>query len=354
MTKKKEIELAQILGNPTSRQEAMNLLKSCPEAYEKFQSFPKEFQTRVLEFIQGNRGLPVLYDTFFKKILDLYITPERLENFLSCLLQQKIKIKGILTREGTQMAEKGSLVIMDILVEIEDGSLINVEMQKHGYDFIGERCVCYMSDMIMRQYNCVKSEKKDHFSFKDIKSVYLIVIMEHSSRNFLKVSPHYIHRSEHSFNTGAKMNFLTNYLYISLDTFHSVVQNVDNYLDAWLTFLSSDEPDDIIRLIETYPEFEAYYHDIALFRQRPKELMHMYSEALLKLDNNTVNYMIEEMQKEIIEKDKAIEEKDKALEEKDKAIEEKDKALEETNNVLVEKDAELARLREKIKYMERL
>ena len=320
MTKKKKTELSEILGSPISRQEALHLLKSCPEAHEKFQTFPKEFQTRALEFIQGIRGLPILYDTFFKKILDPYTTPERLEHFLSCLLKQSVKIRGILTREGSQMAEKGSLVIMDILVEIEDGSLINVEMQKHGYDFTGERSACYMSDMIMRQYNCVKSVKKDLFSFKDIKSVYLIVIMEHSSRNFLKVSPHYIHRSEHGFDTGAEMNFLTNYLYISLDTFHSVVQNIDNYMDAWLMFLSSDTPDDILHLVETYPEFKEYYHDIAMFRKKPKELMSMYSEALLKLDNNTVNYMIEEMQKELAEKDNALAEKDNALARKDAEI----------------------------------
>ena len=326
--------LEKILGKQISYQEALLQIKSCSEAYEKFQTFPPAFQEQVLEFIQGIRGLPILYDSFFKKILDPYTTPERLEHFLSSLLEQNIRIVGILTREGSQLIEQGSLVIMDILVETENGSLINVEMQKHGYDFTGERSTCYMSDLIMRQYTRVKSEKKDKFSFKDMKSVYLIVLMEHRSRNFLKAYPHYIHRSIHSFDSGADMNFLTNYIYISLDTFHSVSQNINSYIDAWFTFLSSDSPDDILHLIETYPEFKAYYHDIAIFRKKPKELMYMFSEALLQMDKNTVNYMIEEMKKEMDELHLLVEEKDNALAEKDNALAEKDALIEKLQKEL--------------------
>ena len=170
-----------------------------------------------------------------------------------------------------------------------------------------------------------------------MKSVYLIVLMEHSSNNFKKVAPHYIHRSIHSLDSGADINFLTNYIYISLDTFHSISQTIDSYLDAWFTFLSSDSPDDILHLIQNYPEFREYYHDIALFRTKPEELMNMYSEALLQMDRNTVNYMIEDMKKELSEKDNIIAEKDNTIAEKDNTIAEKD-------NTIAEKDARIAQL----------
>ena len=117
------------------------------------------------------------------------------------------------------------------------------------------------------------------------------------------------------FDSGAELNLLTNYIYISLDTFHSVVQNISSYLDAWLTFLSSDEPDDIIHLVESFPEFRDYYHDIQTFRTNPEELMNMFSEALLKMDRNTANYMIEEMKKDVEEKEKIIEEQASTIEE---------------------------------------
>ena len=331
MTTKELTSLEELFGKQISRSDAINQLKKSPKAYEKFQNFPPDFQQQILEFIQGIRGLPILYDSFFKSILDPYTTPERLERFLSCLLEQNIRIKGVLTREGTQLVEKGSLVIMDILAETEDGSLINVEMQKHGYDFTGERSTCYMSDLIMRQYNRVKSERQEKFSFKDMKSVYLIVLMEHSSTNFKTVAPFYIHRSIHSLDSGANINFLTNYIYISLDTFHSVSQTIDSYLDAWFTFLSSDSPNDILHLIQNYPEFREYYHDIALFRTKPEELINMYSEALLQMDRNTVNYMIEDMKKELSEKDNIIAEKDNTIAEKDARIAELEALLKQQN-----------------------
>lgn len=71
------------------------------------------------------------------------------------------------------MSDTGSFVIMDIIVTLSDGTTVNVEIQKIGYDFPGERASCYISDFIMRQYNRVK-----HFSFRDLKPVILIVIKE--------------------------------------------------------------------------------------------------------------------------------------------------------------------------------
>ncbi len=305
--------LKDILGCTISREAALTLVKSSPDIYEIFLGFPQKYQEQVLEFIQGNRGLPILYDGFFKSIMNPFSTPERLENFLSCLLGQSVTIIDVLTREGSQLTEQGSLVIMDIIVQIEDGSYVDVEMQKYGYEFTGERSTCYISDLIMRQYNRVKSQKNKNFSFKDMKPVYLIVLMEHSSKPFLNVSPYYIHRLNHVFDSGAKINLLTNCIYISLDTFHSVSQNIDTELDAWLTFLSSDQPEDIIHLVKKYPQFADYYHDIALFRQNPKELMNMFSEALLQMDKNTATYMIEELEEQLLKKDYELAEKDEEI-----------------------------------------
>ncbi|MBQ2901214.1 MAG: PD-(D/E)XK nuclease family transposase [Agathobacter sp.] len=304
-----EYKLKEILGEPISREEALQIIQSDYTAYLLFQDFPADYQNQVLEFIQGIRGLPILYDSFFQNILNPSVVPERLERFLSSLMNQQIHIVQVIPREGSQLVDKGSFVIMDILVQTKNGSYINVEMQKHGYEFTGERSTCYMSDLVMRQYSQVKAEKKKKFSFKDLKPVYLIVLMENSTKNFKVVAPKYIHRVHYTCDTGADVNFLANYTYISLDTFRSVGQNISSYLDAWFTFLSSDAPEDILKLIESYPEFKEYYHDIALFRKKPKELIAMYSEALIQMDKNTANYMIEEMQKEVEELHTELDEK---------------------------------------------
>lgn len=334
-------KLTEIFGTPISREDALRVLRNDPVAYHHFLDFPPEHQEKVLEFIQGMRGLPILYDSFFKAVFNPNTTPERLERFLSSLMEQQIRIIQVIPREGSQMIEKGSFVIMDILVQTQDGSYINVEMQKHGYDFTGERSTCYMSDLVMRQYTQVKSEKKSNFSFKDLKPVYLIVLMENSTKNFKEVAPNYIHRVHYTCDTGASINFLANYTYISLDTFHSVRQNISSYLDAWFTFLSSDIPEDILNLIEAYPEFKEYYHDIALFRKKPRELMNMYSEALVQMDKNTANYMIEEMQKE-------VEELNAQLETWKQAVSQKNEEVATVQNELAQKEAYIKELENRL------
>jgi len=313
-TENPSITLSDILGKPLSKEQALTIIKSDLIAYQEFQNCELKYQEHILDFIQGNRGLPILYDSFFKNILDPVNTPERLEDFLSLLLNQRVSIADVLTKEGSQLAELGSLIIMDIIVQLEDGSYVDVEMQRYGYAFTGERSSCYISDLIMRQYNRVKSIRQKNFSYKDMKPVYLIVLMENSTKELKYVSPHYIHRSQHTFDSGAALNLLANLLFISLDTFRFVRQNIDTELDAWLTFLSSDAPEDILRLVQKYPKFIEYYHDISEFRKNPRELMSMFSKALLQMDKNTANYMIEEQAKEyeaiIAEKDSAIAEKD--------------------------------------------
>ena len=71
-----------------------------------------------------------------------------------------------------------------------------------------------------------------------------------------------------------------------------IFQNIDTELDAWLTFLSSDAPSDIIKLVTAYPKFQEYYNDISKFRKNPKELINMFSEALAIMDRNTELYMM--------------------------------------------------------------
>ncbi len=54
-----------------------------------------------------------------------------------------------------RIADETSLLITDIVVELEDGSIANVEMQKIGYLFPGQRCACYSADLLLRQYKWV-------------------------------------------------------------------------------------------------------------------------------------------------------------------------------------------------------
>lgn len=58
---------------------------------------------------------------------------------------------------------------MDIIVRLSDGSLANVEIQKVPYRFTAERISCYSSDLLMREYSCLKKDK--NFNYSDMKKV---------------------------------------------------------------------------------------------------------------------------------------------------------------------------------------
>ena len=377
------LTLQDALGKAISKEQALALVQSDDLAYKKYLSFPESDRNDILGFIAGQHGLKITYDSFFQSILSPQMHPRRVESLLSAIFEEEVHIKEVLPREGNQMAEDGSLIIMDILLELSNGSYINVEMQKYGYLFPGERSDCYAADFIMRQYNKLKDEKKKNFSYKDMKPFYIIVLMATSSSAFLDVAPEYIHNEQVVYDSGAKITSLSHIKYISLDTFHATVHNINNRLDAWLTFLSSDKPADIISLINIYPEFRQLYQEIAEFRTKPKELIHMYSEALAIADKNTVRLMIDEMQEQltslnaevadtkvtlakqyetisdqnitiakqgatITEQNATIARQDATIASQDATIANQDATIADKDATIADKDAENARLRQKL------
>ena len=343
--------LEQVLGKSCSREEALNSLKQHPESYAIFSSFRPEHQNTILSFMQGLCSLDITLDKFFLYILNPDTHRDRLESLLSSFLGQPVTIKAILPREGVQLAEKGSLVIMDIIVELCDGSTVDVEMQKVGYHFPGQRSDCYTADMIMRQYNRVRSEKNENFSYKDLKPVHLFILMEKSPREFHKFSDQYIHERQISYSSGLQLPSLSHITYMSLDTFHSMGQNISTELDAWLTFFSCTDAEHIVRLVQKYPKFLEYYKDLAVFRTKPKELIYMFSEALEILDRNTANYMIDEMAQEM----KSVKEQlDSAKSELDSTKSELDSARKDSaakDHLISSKDEEIAELRSQIEAL---
>ncbi len=338
--------LSDILGAPCTKEEALTLLKADSGSYQQYLEFRDTHQQKLLALLMGKHSLAVTYDSFFKKIMSPREKPERLESFLAALLNQKVKIKTVLPNDGTKLTESGSMVIMDLLVELADGSIINVEIQKIGYYFSGERSSCYESDLIMRQYNRIKSDRGKHFSFRDLKPVCMIVIMEHSPETFKKASPSYIHRQQITYDSGAEVASLFKTIYISLDTFHSVIHNISNQLDAWLTFLSSDAPEEIVQLVNIYPEFLSCYQDIVKFRTNPKELITMYSEALHILDRNTAQLMVEDMQE-------TIQQQGATIQHQGATIQHQGATIQKLKDTSAQKDAQIAALEAELEKLKK-
>lgn len=342
-TAQKPVTFESIMGEPKTKDEVLQQIRRNDRTYQKFLNMPFSYQEKILDFLCGKRGLEIVYDPFFQHIFNPEHHPERLESFLTEYLGNSVKIKQVLPREGIHLTEKGSFVVMDIIVELSDGSIMDVEMQKRGYDFPGERSNCYVADMVMRQYNRTRTNLADKFHYKHMRPVYLIILMEHSPEQFQKASPIYIHHRNIAYDSGIKLNDLEHISYISLDTFHETVQTISTKLEAWLTFLSSDDPGKIIQLVSAYPEFAEYYKEVAMFRENTDHLIGTFSEALKIMDHNATLYMIDEMQKEIDTQRQELDEQRQELDEQRQELDEKNQELDEKNQELANNKELLAK-----------
>ena len=198
----------------------------------------------------------------------------------------------------------------------------------------------------------VKGEKKKAFSYKDIKSVYTIVFFETSIKEFHEYSQNYIHKFKQQSDTGLELELLQKYVFIPLDIFRGIYHNnLRNKAEAWLTFLSTDEPEIIIELISQYPEFKEMYEEIYVMCQNVEKVMEMFSKELIQLDRNTVQYMIDEMQDTIDVQKEKIDTQKEELEAKQETIDSQKATIDTQKEEL---EAARRRLREMAEKLEQL
>ena len=76
------------------------------------------------------------------------------------------------------------------------------------------------------------------------------------------------------------------YLFVPLDIFKKIRHDkgINGKLEAWLIFLGSDEPEDIVQLITEYPEFKAAYEEVYNLCLNTEKVMGIFSEELKLLD----------------------------------------------------------------------
>ncbi len=289
------------MKNGLTKEEVLRRVSANAGMEAAYQGMPGKWQERFLNFCTGKGGLPITYDPFFKKIFDPEIHPERLSRLLSLVLGKELKVHRALPNEGTRILDEGSLVIMDIVVEMGDGSIADVEIQKIPYLFPGERAACYSADLLMRQYLRVKGERGKKFSYRDIKKVYTVVLLEKSSEDFRTVPEAWIHKSRQKSDTGIELELLQEYVFIALDMFRKVSDNkrTGSELEAWMQMLSSSKPAVHAQIADKSLIFKGIYEEIEAFRQDIGGVLNMFSDALRILDRNTVQLMIDEMKEEL-------------------------------------------------------
>ncbi len=328
------------LGDPKTRAEVMQEIAKDPETQRKFLGLPEEMKEALVAFCMGNRGLRITYDPFFKYVFNPSIHKGRLSELLSLIFGEQVEVVEVMPNESDRISDADTLLIMDIIVKLESGALANIEIQKIGYLFQGQRCACHSSDMIMRQLARERAKaqaEKKVFNYKSMKKVYTIVLIEKSPAIYWNHPDQYLHHGKQVFNTGLEMDMLQEYFMIPLDVFREMPHNNISKLEAWLYFIGSDSPKDIYRVIEAFPEFQELYHELLMLRYKTKELINMFDvmrEALRAADQGTVQYMIEEQQKEIEEnKIKLAEQSEQIAEQKEQIAEKEEQILKQLQEI---------------------
>ena len=269
---------------------------------------------------------------------------------------------------------------MDMVVLMADGSIANIEIQKISYDFPAERISCYSADLVLRQYKMITG-KSEHVvngsskpSYKDMRKVHTIILFEDSNKSLISDMDKalYFHVGNTKFNTGIKIELLQDFVLVSLDTFkkyrysdikegRTEITDYDydssQYNDELvsekmkrdrLKFLSlfvADTPQEIDKLVETFPDLESVRQDINEYLERPGEVLSMFSEALRILDRNTAELMVDRMKDEIVDLKEQNDELTKQIDGLQVQLQQKDE-LKEKNNELQEEVQRLKKLLE--------
>ena len=279
--------------------------------YSEYITLDETWKKRFADYTTGKKTMPLTYDPFFKCMFHPDRHPDWLSNLLSAILGESVVVERLLPSENTAISID-SLLIMDIVVRLSNGSLANVEIQKIPYMFTAERISCYSSDLLLREYTRLKENKK--FMYSDMKKVYTIILYEKTGADFKNPLLHgaYIHHGKTRFNTELTLELLQEYFLIALDVFcqngYTDDKNLDtretidsnmNDLEGWLSILTAETIADVERVIRRYPWSETIFREMSTYVNKPEEVIHMFSEALKIADKNTVKYMIEELQDEL-------------------------------------------------------
>ena len=184
------------------------------------------------KIIPNNNALKMKSDIMFKAFFSRKWNENYLKSLLSAILGKDIKIKNIIYDSRLeQLSKEDKYGILDLDVKLENGEIINIEMQLENYNNMEERTTFHACKKIVEQLTPGQL-------YKNLKKVIVIAILDYS---FIGL-PDYVTRTvrvakdhrEYEINNGVE------YIYIELKKFRKQNPDMNNILDQWLAFLDME------------------------------------------------------------------------------------------------------------------
>ena len=143
-----------------TKEEVLKEIENNSKLKEIYENWQEDEREEFLAFVTGTKGVKMMYDFISKAILNPEIYEERVEEFLSLLLQQKVKILEVLPNEETGLSDGYSILIMDIVVELENGRMV-ICFRENEVHVIQQICYCVNTEEYAKRIN-KKERKQNH------------------------------------------------------------------------------------------------------------------------------------------------------------------------------------------------
>ena len=360
-----------------SKNEVLLTLSNSPEALTMYRKLPSTIKEEFIDICTGKRGIPLHYDVFFKAIFSPDKHPIRLGRLLSQILGERVEVISSMSNEGSKISDRGSFVIMDIVVRLSNGEIVNLEIQKVGYLFPVKRFDCYCADLIMREYSRLREKHCKDFSYDMLPKVISIAMFETTPNELATDYSTYIQHGQMKTDMGKVLNSVPEHYYIFLDNFSYAMHNkpIQTELEAWLMLINTVSIERINELIKFDSKFADIYTELFGMIVKPEELLSMYNNIFLDADKCEEQLMLDMMKNEIKEKSTKLDQmgnqlsqmnsklqnigselqaKDSELQAKDSELQVKDSELRAKDSELQAKDSELQAKDEEISRLKKL
>ena len=193
-------------------------------------------------------------DIMFKAFFSRAGNEKFLKSFLNAILGEEIKIKKVIhDARLEQMAREEKYGILDLDVELEDGKIINIEMQMKNNNNMEERTTFYAGKKISEQLEI-------GYNYKELKKVIIISILNY---NFIDL-PEYVTKTIRVADKHREYEINNNveYYYIELKKFREQNPDMKEPINQWLAFIDM-ERGDLLEMAEkenkTIKEANEYY-----------------------------------------------------------------------------------------------